>query len=515
MPTFSQQHGVTLSGTLSRSKPLSMLINSTGKLLAGFLLMLPLLLIGLLALYGWHLEIQTLQDTRQQLMRKYLQQTEIALQQTLNEQTDQAVGLALAALQTDELDTPRNLLLRNNLISLIIAYQQERRLFPPEESARQFPVEQNRLAMLTEALQTARSTLVHEQRYRQQIRDIYHQQRATILHCQQAGEQQICVLLQTQTLWQALQAVLLAQNASHPEWSLKLTDTAAESDQHALQSLLLAPPLQGWHLHIEGHENSSIQWGYLNGLVIIIGPLLLSWAYLAWSFYRRQQADLQATAQRAELTAQLSHELRTPLANLSLYTELLQRKSTDPAVTQYVTILQQELERLGKLTENTIDAARGKPKPAYYASASPDQLIQQLLTNFCQLWAQAGCEIHFSGQADLTLEVDQAALESILLQLLDNACKYASPGQIDIHTWYSDGLLYLQVRDYGEGLAETELNGIFNPEIRGQQTDQIQGFGMGLAAARYFSRLNAGDLTVENAEPGLRFTATLTAREPA
>lgn len=489
--------------------------NLLAKLQTGFLLALPLFLLGVLSTYGWKLETQSLQDTHNRLQQDQIKKTKELIQSDIFKLTDIAIKKVESILQKDHLASPRNLVLTSDMVSFLVFIQDKQRVYPPEESNQLMSIERSRLNMLSTALSIAQDKLNTSDSYQQLVFDT-HEQRHSIFHCQHNtySTGHSCVLLQPEILTSSLQDSLKRINASQQNWSFTLSTNDVSRNDNVIQLFRLSPPLQEFNISIKSHIESGFRISYWFGLLVIILPLSSSWFFLVWLLYYRQKADLQASKQRAELTAQLSHELRTPLANLSLYTDLLKRKAKEPeSVKHYGNILEEEIIRLGKLAEQAIVVARGEPQHSHLGIASPDTIIQRLLDRFSSLWQQTGSQISFSGQADIELQFDQAALESILLQLLDNASKYASPGKIDINSWLDNGFLYLQVRDYSHGLPEHELKTIFHPETRGYQKQDTQGFGLGLAAARYFTHMNKGDLKVVNASPGLRFTASLSCME--
>lgn len=98
------------------------------------------------------------------------------------------------------------------------------------------------------------------------------------------------------------------------------------------------------------------------------------------------------------------------------------------------------------------------------------------------------------------------SFERILINLINNANKYA-PGRILVSTAEADGMLTLSVRDFGRGL---------DPSAQAKMLALVQagggakdGFGLGLVVVRELAEANGGRVTIENAEPGLRVTATM------
>jgi signal transduction histidine kinase len=243
-------------------------------------------------------------------------------------------------------------------------------------------------------------------------------------------------------------------------------------------------------------------------LIAITVPLIGCWLLLIFYMYRTQQARLLESAFRSEMTAKLSHDLRTPIANLRLYTDLLLRRSGDEAaVNRYGTVMRAEVERLALLADNTIVYGRtAAPAPVRLDEAVPDAIVDATIARYENLFSAGGSTIEVSHSAPNAGVFDRMSFERILINLIDNANKYA-PGRILVATGETDGLLSLSVRDFGRGLdpaAQAKLTALVQPG--GGAKD---GFGLGLVVVRELAEANGGQVTIENADPGLRVTATM------
>ena len=95
--------------------------------------------------------------------------------------------------------------------------------------------------------------------------------------------------------------------------------------------------------------------------------------------------------------------------------------------------------------------------------------------------------------------------ERILINLLDNACKYA-PGPIKVATRQDAHIISLSVRDFGNGFDEA-----FKAKVDATHkgAGAKDGFGLGLAIVRDLAEANGGKITVENLNPGARVTVTM------
>lgn len=98
------------------------------------------------------------------------------------------------------------------------------------------------------------------------------------------------------------------------------------------------------------------------------------------------------------------------------------------------------------------------------------------------------------------LELDSLLMEQVLVNLLDNAAKYAPPSStITVRAQRKDGTVRLQIIDEGPGIPEDQLSLIFEKFHRVKNRDlQRAGTGLGLAICRGFVQAMGGTITAAN-----------------
>ncbi len=318
----------------------------------------------------------------------------------------------------------------------------------------------------------------------------------------------ICVVFDEITLDPVLEIALDAATTKIDDRLIILRDPAGRALwSHGPTSLStstiteLTGSMRGWHM--ETSTPSGTHRGLLP-LTAITVPLIGCWLLLVWYMYRNQQARLMESAFRSEMTAKLSHDLRTPIANLRLYAELVSRRAGDEeAVRRYSSVLSAEIERLALLADNTIIYGRtAAPAPIRLDEAVPDAVLDATIERYQNLFAAAGSTLEVTHNAPRAGRFDRMGFERILINLLDNARKYA-PGRIEIATREQDGMLYLSVRDHGPGLDPASMDRLLTP------SRAKDGFGLGLVVVRELAEANGGKLTIEDADPGVRLTASM------
>jgi len=217
-----------------------------------------------------------------------------------------------------------------------------------------------------------------------------------------------------------------------------------------------------------------------------------------------------------------AHELRTPLTAILGFTRRLQRRFADgsataeEAVDQLQTVhnearrLQQTIVKLSELAEVRSGLS------VELEPVSLTRMLEELVAEAAQ--RHPGVEIveHYP-DAEIVVETDPPLLRTALLNLLENAAKY-SPSGSEVHVLAeSDGAMTtLHFRDACGGLAETQVERLFEPYYRGVSPRGVPGLGIGLYLVRELSRALGWRVDVENMPgEGCEFSVELpTAAEP-
>lgn len=221
---------------------------------------------------------------------------------------------------------------------------------------------------------------------------------------------------------------------------------------------------------------------------------------------------------RSRFASAVTHELRTPLTTFRLYTEMLADGivSDEAARQDYLTTLKDESGRLAALVENVLAYARveegrnAKRREVMSASALLDRLRPQAE----QRAEGGGASIDFTHvePPDVRLSVDPDAVEQIVFNLIDNACKYGGASRrspIRLTTGLDARTFTIRVSDDGDGVPAGKREVIFRPFERADEDSPKPGIGIGLALARALARDLGGDLVLERADRGATFALSL------
>ncbi len=224
---------------------------------------------------------------------------------------------------------------------------------------------------------------------------------------------------------------------------------------------------------------------------------------------------------RGAFASSVTHELRTPLTTFRMYTEMLSEGMVpDPKKRdEYLATLRQEADRLGHLVENVLTYSRLERGSSgrQLEAVTIDALLARIRDRIEERARQTGMQIVVDDRRavpDASLDVDPSAVEQIVFNLVDNACKYAATADDRrIHLVVEDGAGHVRitVRDHGDGIEKADERHLFRPFRKGKRhrSMHVPGIGLGLALSRQLARTMRGDLGYERSDRGASFVLEL------
>jgi len=219
-----------------------------------------------------------------------------------------------------------------------------------------------------------------------------------------------------------------------------------------------------------------------------------------------------ASQHKSQFVASMSHELRTPLNAIIGLTEMMvtnaPRFGTEKAAEPLRRVHRAGTHLLGLINQvldlSKIEAGKLELNPE---SVSLAPLIDEVIGTARQLAEQNKNRLVVEAQEKLgTVTVDPMRLRQILLNLLSNACKFTSQGEVKLRVRkIVDGRNWIEfaVSDTGIGMTPEQQAKLFEEFTQADSSTarRYGGTGLGLAITRKLARMMGGDVTVESA-PG-------------
>jgi signal transduction histidine kinase len=226
--------------------------------------------------------------------------------------------------------------------------------------------------------------------------------------------------------------------------------------------------------------------------------------------------EARLNERQSNFVSAVTHELKTPVASLKLYLDTLRlRDLPESRRDDFYRTMGQDLDRLNATINNVLHAAMYTDRPV--ASPQPVDLARvvsraiDLTLTRNQLVKES---IRYSGPESLQLLGDGVALETAVLNLLDNAVKYSREKvEVDVEVGANqDGQARVRVQDQGIGMSRAQLRFIFRrfyrigAEVRRSRT----GTGLGLFIVKSVAKGHKGTVLADSPGPDKGSTFTLT-----
>lgn len=242
------------------------------------------------------------------------------------------------------------------------------------------------------------------------------------------------------------------------------------------------------------------------------GTLAMSFNHMADEVQDLIGRLADAAERERRFTADVAHELRTPLTGLAASAAILrdQLGTLPPSSRQPTAILIGDVERLRDLILELLelarlDAATEVPEPV------PLHILRAVEAVVAAAELRRTADVDVAVDADLWVRSDPVRLRRILANLLDNAVVHGG-GTVRVRARSDGDEVSVDVLDEGPGIADGELETIFDRFHKSDHSRATGGSGLGLAIAREYARSQGGSLTARNRPgDGACFTLTLPA----
>ncbi|HPF69528.1 MAG TPA: ATP-binding protein, partial [Candidatus Krumholzibacteria bacterium] len=263
----------------------------------------------------------------------------------------------------------------------------------------------------------------------------------------------------------------------------------------------------------------------------------LGYAFERLHLHRAHEAtrkQLETALQRAEqanlvkstFLARMSHEIRTPLTAIVGFADILERgrERLGERDLYWVGQIRSNADHLVALLNDLLDISKIEAKELRVVREAVDvrAAIDTVATSMRVKAADKMLDFRVEIMPDVPLAIvsDGLRLRQILVNLVGNAVKFTERGSVEVAVRHEPaagdgtGDLVIAVRDTGIGIADDQLEAVFQPfqQAAGLDHARFGGTGLGLDISRRLARMLGGDLTVVS---GLGSGSTFTVRLPA
>jgi PAS domain S-box-containing protein len=224
---------------------------------------------------------------------------------------------------------------------------------------------------------------------------------------------------------------------------------------------------------------------------------------------RHRLEELERSSRRmSEFLAMLAHELRNPLAPIRNAVSVMQLETlTSPAMRNCRDIIDRQLSHMTRLVDDLLDVGRlatGKIKLRKELLRVGEVVARSVETARPLIEARRHALSVELPEQPVYVNGDSTRVSQILQNLLVNAAKYTPDGgRIEVKVEAAAGFAAFSVSDNGRGIAQADLENIFNLFMQGDNgRPDESGLGIGLTLARSLAELHGGSLDAKSPGPG-------------
>lgn len=267
---------------------------------------------------------------------------------------------------------------------------------------------------------------------------------------------------------------------------------------------------QGGDIFEKAAERQIAVYTWTGFLVIVL--ILIAGGFATRAVGRQ----IRLNEMKNDFIATVTHELKTPLASMRVLVDtLLEGHVVDEAQrTRYLQLTAKENERLSRMIDNFLTFSRMERNKVAFtlAEARPEAMARDAIEAVQTKYAANNCQLAIDIAKDLPeIQADHDAVVTVLVNLLDNACKYTGENkQVSLKVFPDTRSVCFAVSDNGIGLSRRHMRRIFDRfyQVDSSLARKAEGCGLGLSIVKFIVDAHQGTIDVES-KPGEGSTFTV------
>jgi signal transduction histidine kinase len=206
-----------------------------------------------------------------------------------------------------------------------------------------------------------------------------------------------------------------------------------------------------------------------------------------------------------QFVADASHEIRTPLTIMNTELEFARKMASEPEVVKSIDSSLEEIDRISRMTDSLLLLAKldASSLPVQKALFRLDELVIEVVQKMIKLAQHKSITVNPYVENAIEIRSDIDLLKQAIINIVDNAIKYSSPGgevTVSLRSpTKSSNSAVISIKDNGPGITDTDLKKIFKRFFRGENTrKESNGSGLGLPIAQKLIAMLGGDIDLKS-----------------
>ncbi|MCB0537604.1 MAG: HAMP domain-containing histidine kinase [Bacteroidetes bacterium] len=290
--------------------------------------------------------------------------------------------------------------------------------------------------------------------------------------------------------------LLYTKTAQHYSDLVNLKSIQYEQNTNKeIKDYFLTEDFKNLDAHFKRQKTMIITEGSVFIIVLLFGIVKI---------YKSFQQEIKLALQQKNFLLSITHELKSPLASIKLMNETVKNRDLPkPKQNELLEASLQEVNRLSNLVENILLAAKIENNTLGFNKnkLNLSHIIKDITTTYKH---REDVEINEDVQEEVFINGDMLSLNSIIINLIDNAIKYSNKPIVDITLQKNTKQkIELKIADNGKGISDSEKHKIFDKFYRvgNEDTRSTKGTGLGLYLVSQLVKFHNGKISVKDNKP--------------
>lgn len=235
-----------------------------------------------------------------------------------------------------------------------------------------------------------------------------------------------------------------------------------------------------------------------------------TWAFdhMRKEIVRARENEAQAVSENKTIIATLSHDIKTPIASIRAYAEGLEAnlEADYEQRERYIKVIMKKCDEVSGLVNDLVlhSLSELEKLEIKEQKISMKKVLEETIQDLEYPYISLEQPV-----PDAELIADEKRMSQVILNILENAKKYASDAEVRVWALNTEERYEIHIRDYGDGILPEDMPFVLQKFYRGKNVGDKPGSGLGLYIVNYIMERMGGGIELENHRDGLEVVITI------